>query len=64
MAAPKVPKSWLKDPLFATPKKAHAGHTLGAWEGTYGGGQARGCTRPKCRCMHWCCYQQRKARRA
>lgn len=55
---PKVPKKWLKDPLFAGPKKEHARHPFGRWDG-----EARACTRPNCRCMHWCCYQQRNLRR-
>jgi hypothetical protein len=60
---PKVPRSWLKDPLFARPKREHARHPFGRWDGGYPARvQARACTVENCRCMHWCCYQQRRAR--
>ena len=60
---PKVPLKWLKDPLFAKPKKGHEYHGWSEWQGTYTGAEARGCRRARCRCMHWCCYQQRHPRR-
>jgi hypothetical protein len=61
---PKVPKSWLKDPLFAAPKKAHARHPFEPWQSAWPlNWDARRCSVKGCRCMHWCCYQQRNPRR-
>lgn len=63
MAYPKVRKNWMKDPLFPKPKKEHAKHKLTKWEPDgLRPWAARICTTKGCRCMNWCCYQQRALR--
>jgi hypothetical protein len=60
----RVPRSWLEDKLFARPKREHRWHRLDRWSPAPPYGiEARACTRENCRCMHWCCYQQRRSRR-
>lgn len=51
------------DPLVPAPKKAHAKHGLGKWGSAWPYNfDNRACLHKNCRCMRWCCYQQRRSR--
>lgn len=53
-----------RDPLVPPPKKAHVKHGWEKWDSAWPyNWDARRCLGKRCRCMRWCCYQQRTPRR-